>query len=152
MGLERKAAVALLALAIAAPVQARVSTFCWASFEPEGGGWSRPQRVDVDFMAARELDRDAREYWVIARIWFNRAEPALTRLSASLSTPNLPPEYMARLFPEDRWILGIEDDGQRWRLRCKEGRLWVDGRLADLIDPPPAPAPAQPPAARRRLF
>lgn len=141
-------ALAAALLMVALPCAARVSALCWVSYELERGEWSRPARVDVEFLAAREIDPDARSFPVHARIWFSRSNPTLALLGQSLAVPELPPAYLQRIFPDDRWVPAL-DDPQRWRIRCREGRLWVDPRVADLIDPPPQPTPEP---RRRRLF
>lgn len=129
--------VGLVALGFSAPGSARIATLCWASFEGERGAWSQPKRVDIDFLSARELYPDTDAYPVYARIWYSRSTPSLTILSGRESPLRLlSPAYMNRLFPDDQWVFAV-DDPQRWRIRCREGREWVDPRLADLIDPPP---------------
>lgn len=137
--------IALAAL-LALPCAARVPALCWVSYEFPRGGWSQPRRVEIEFMAAREVFSDASQYPVYARIWFNPSEPSLTIVQAtSLSTPEFFPNYLKRLFPDNRWVYAI-DDPQRWRIQCREERQWVDPRLADLIDPPPPIPPS------RRLY
>ena len=143
MGTERKAVVALISALLSLPCAPRVPALCWVSYELERGGWSQAKRVEIEFFATRELYPDAREYPVYARIWFSRSQPLLALLyGQSLATPTLPPSHLKRLFPDDRWVYAI-DDPQRWRIRCRENRQWVDPRLADLIEPPPPVFPSQ---------